>query len=490
MNKLVDIKNKLKNKKSAFISGNFNILHPGHLRQMKFAKDNAEILIVGINNDACTGVLLNSDHRLEAILSTVYVDFAFIIEGTIEEVLLELKPNIVVKGREFESKINIEQDIISSYSGKLLFSSGEARFSSLDLLRHENDDLVFNTISHDYDYIHRNRIVKEDLINTVKNISKLKIAVIGDVIVDEYITCEALGMSREDPTIVVSPLEKRLYIGGAGIVAAHASGLGANVSFFSVLGNSGVNDFIQEKMDLYNVDTFFLNDDTRPTTLKQRYRSGNKTLLRVNSFKETSIDSDIEKEFVKIVLDKIDKGIDLLIFSDFNYGVLTQNVVDTISTYAKKKNIIVSADSQTSSQVGDISRYTNLDLITPTEHEARVAFSDKDSGLIVLAEKLHNKTNNKNIFVTMGEEGVLIHSENKKLGNYKTETLRALNEIPKDVAGAGDSMLVASSLSLVYSDNIFMSAYIGAIAAACQVGKVGNMPLSVSEIIEHIEKLS
>lgn len=489
MNELIDIKNKIIGKKSAFISGNFNILHPGHLRQMKFAKDNAEVLVIGINGNHVDGVLLDTSHRLEAVLSTVYVDYAFIINDKIEKTLMSLRPAIVVKGREFEGKHNIEQNIVNNYGGKLLFSSGEARFSSLDLLRHENDDLVSNTISHDYDYISRNKLYKYDLIETVKNINNLKVAVIGDIIVDEYITCEAIGMSREDPTLVVSPLEERLYIGGAGIVAAHASGLGADVSFFSVLGNSEVNDFINEKMNLYNVSTFFLTDDRRPTTLKQRYRSSNKTLLRVNHFKENSIDNDLEKKLIKSILEKIDEGIDLLIFSDFNYGVLTESVVNTVSKYAKKKDVMVVADSQTSSQLGDISRFTNFDLITPTEHEARVALGDKDSGLIVLVEKLHKKTNNKNIFITMAEEGLLIHSKEKDSNNYRTEKLKALNELPKDVAGAGDSMLVASSLSLVFSNDIFISGYIGAIAAACQVGKVGNIPLHSSELIEHIERI-
>jgi len=489
LNELIDIKNKIIGKKSAFISGNFNILHPGHLRQMKFAKDNAEVLVIGINGNHVDGVLLDTSHRLEAVLSTVYVDYAFIINDKIEKTLMSLRPAIVVKGREFEGKHNIEQNIVNNYGGKLLFSSGEARFSSLDLLRHENDDLVSNTISHDYDYISRNKLYKYDLIETVKNINNLKVAVIGDIIVDEYITCEAIGMSREDPTLVVSPLEERLYIGGAGIVAAHASGLGADVSFFSVLGNSEVNDFINEKMNLYNVSTFFLTDDRRPTTLKQRYRSSNKTLLRVNHFKENSIDNDLEKKLIKSILEKIDEGIDLLIFSDFNYGVLTESVVNTVSKYAKKKDVMVVADSQTSSQLGDISRFTNFDLITPTEHEARVALGDKDSGLIVLVEKLHKKTNNKNIFITMAEEGLLIHSKEKDSNNYRTEKLKALNELPKDVAGAGDSMLVASSLSLVFSNDIFISGYIGAIAAACQVGKVGNIPLHSSELIEHIERI-
>ena len=69
------------------------------------------------------------------------------------------------------------------------------------------------------------------------------------------------------------------------------------------------------------------------------------------------------------------------------------------------------ADSQSSSQLGDISRFKNMNLITPTEREARLSVRDNESGLVILAEKLRKKSNANNIFLKIGEEGLLVHAE-------------------------------------------------------------------------------
>ena len=91
----------------------------------------------------------------------------------------------------------------------------------------------------------RHNFSSQDILESLHKISSLNICVIGDLIVDEYITCDALGMSQEDPSIVVTPLGTKRFVGGAGIVAAHARGLGASVDFFSIVGNDSSKNFEQ-----------------------------------------------------------------------------------------------------------------------------------------------------------------------------------------------------------------------------------------------------
>ena len=122
-----------------------------------------------------------------------------------------------------------------------------------------------------------------------------------------------------------------------------------------------------------------------------------------------------------------------------------------------------------------------MELITPTEREARLALRDFDSGLAFLSETLISKTIAKNIIITLGNEGLLIHtSDNEE--KYLTDRLPALNTSPKDVAGAGDSFLVCCSLSLAVGANIWKSSYLGSLAAACQVGRIGNIPITTKDI--------
>ena len=86
----------------------------------------------------------------------------------------------------------------------------------------------------------------------------------------------------------------------------------------------------------------------------------------------------------------------VIIFSDFNYGILPQYLVEELSKLAFEKGVVTAADSQSSSQFGDISRFRNMNLITPTEHEARLALNDKESGIVSLAYKLIKKSKAKN----------------------------------------------------------------------------------------------
>jgi len=145
------------------------------------------------------------------------------------------------------------------------------------------------------------------------------------------------------------------------------------------------------------------------------------------------------------------------------------------------------ADSQSSSQVGDVSRFKGMKLLKPTEREARLALRDFDSGLVVLAEALRHKANAESIILTLGQEVLLIHAATGSGSDWLTDKLPAFNSAPKDTAGAGDSLLICASLALVAGATIWESAYMGSLAAACQVGRVGNLPLSVAELRAEIE---
>jgi rfaE bifunctional protein kinase chain/domain len=470
--------------RKVFVSGDFNILHPGHLRLLKFAKESGDYLTVGINADRfASNKTLSQDIRLEFVQATSYVDEAFILDELVVEYIQKAKPDIVVKGKEHENSDNLELDILNSYGGKLLFTSGEIGFSSLDLLKKE----LYNSsskVEHSENFLKRHGIQFENLKTVIDKFKNLNILVIGDTIIDEYITCEAIGMSQEDPTIVVSPLINDKFIGGAAVVASHAKTLGAKVSFVSVLGDDANFDFVKKGLEKLQIETFLYKDSTRPTTLKQRFRASSKTLLRVNHLKGHSIGKDIEKKILEDLQKKLDVY-DLIIFSDFSYGVLSHTLIDNLTTFGNEKNIMMSADSQSSSQIGDISKFNNMTLITPTEREIRLSLGDFESGLVVTSQKLTEKSNAKYIFTTLGAEGVMIYNSNTN--ELLTDNINALGNRVKDVSGAGDSLLTCSSMALCVGATVWESAYLGSIAAAIQVSRVGNVPIRKDEILKELE---
>jgi rfaE bifunctional protein kinase chain/domain len=477
-------------KKVAFVSGHFNVVHPGHLRLFRFAKECCDYLIVGVESDQVAGdaAHLPQDIRIEGVQSNIWVDDVILIDNSVSQTINELKPDIVIKGKEFETRLNKEEKEITKYGGKLVFSSGETLFSSLDLLKKEFFEKNTNSLNIPSKYLERHNITKPSILKTIKNFSNLNVCVIGDLIIDEYITCQPLGMSQEEPTIVVTPIDQVKFIGGAGIVAAHAVGLGANVDFISVVGNDFSKDFAKKKLTEFGVTHQLFIDESRPTTLKQRYRCSGKSMLRVSHLHQNPISIELQNQIFNFLEFNIEKY-DLIVFSDFNYGVLPQKLVDKIVNLGKANNIFLVADSQSSSQVGDISRFKEMSLITPTEREANLAIKNQDSGIVILAEDLRKITNSKNILLKLGAEGLLIHAEDENDTNkWLNDQLPALNNSPKDVSGAGDSLLITSSMALCTGANIWESAYLGSLAAAIQVSRVGNTPLKLDELIEEIQK--
>lgn len=467
---------------TVFVSGNFNVLHPGHLRLLRFAKECGDRLVVAVHSDRLAGKSAHVPEqlRLESIRSLSQVDEAFISDEPVTETINRLRPDIVVKGKEHENQKNPELEVLNTYGGRLTFSSGETTFTSLDLIRKELDPTKLNSITLPYAYMERHDISQGDLRNIVENFSSLKICVVGDLIIDEYITCQPLGMSREDPTIVVVPVDNTKFVGGAGIVAAHAASLGASVRFVSLSGVDASREFALKELTNVGVKAHLLADDSRPTSLKQRFRCQGKSLLRVSQLHQGAMSTVLQKQMLAMIEDAIE-GAQLLVFSDFNYGCLPQPLVEKITEMARSRGMVITADSQSSSQLGDISRFRGMDLITPTEHEARLAMRNSDSGLVVLAESLRQQCAAKNILLTMGAEGVLVHSGEMENSDWLTDRVEALNLAPRDVAGAGDSLLIASSLTLASQGNIWQAACVGSLAAAIQIGRIGNIPIRSEE---------
>ena len=128
-----------------------------------------------------------------------------------------------------------------------------------------------------------------------------------------------------------------------------------------------------------------------------------------------------------------------------------------------------------------------MNLITPTEREARLACRDNEGGLITIAEKLRRESIAHNIIIKLGSLGLIVDINNKKNGVHETDKIPVLNNFAKDVVGAGDSLLTLTALSLASGANAWEATLLGSIASAVQVGKNGNIPLNYKDIAYHIK---
>lgn len=466
------------------VFGIFNIVHPGHIRLFRFAKDLGDRLVVGVLSDGLAGTSghVTEQNRLEGVRANGYVDECFLVDTGIREALERRRPMVVVKGKEYEGTANLDERIVESWGGRLVFSSGESFLSSSDLIRRELGEGSRPRPAVPEAYLKRHGITRDGLASVVQRFEGARIAVAGDMIVDDYVTCDAIGMSREEPTLVVTPVETSRFLGGAGIVAGHAASLGAEVYLLSVVGDDAEGGYCRGELDRMGVTASLVVDETRPTTLKQRFRSEGRGLLRVSRLSQQGLAQDLQDEFVR-QFEAIGGGLGAFIFSDFNYGCLPTPLVVRLMGLLRAAGTVVAADSQSSSQVGDISRFAGATLITPTEHEARVALRNQSDGLVVVAESLGSIVGADHVLLTLGAEGTLVNSTGGG-GGWTTDRLPALNGAPKDVSGAGDCLLTTATMALTVGASIWEAACLGAVAASVQVGKMGNVPLKRGELLE------
>jgi rfaE bifunctional protein kinase chain/domain len=472
--------NRLRGK--ALVSGKFKVIHSGHIRIFKLARELSNELVVALD----VSNLDSSDiqWRLSVLNSIDFVSRVITYDSNLEEIVFSEKPDIIVKGSEFSQSFNVEESLLSQWGGRLIFSSGDSFFSEKDLIEPLLETQAKKAYPLPSDFMLRHGITTEALSKTVDKFRELKVCVIGDLIVDEFINCHPLGMSQEEPTIVVTPIDSKRFLGGAGIVAAHCASLGADTSLLTVRGADEIGDWGLSKAEEYGVRVTSLIDSTRPTTLKQRFRSGSQTLLKLTHLRQENISTNLELALLEKF--KALKGVDLIIFSDFSYGVLTKKIANEVLSISKKVGMFVAADSQSSSQIGDLSRFEHADLVTSTEREARLELKNESSGLVVLAEKLRSQLNAKNLLLKLGADGVIIHGTDENGEVVSTDQVQALNDAVLDTSGAGDSLLAAAALSLASNATIYEATLLGSLVAAIQVGRIGNTPITISAVMESL----
>jgi rfaE bifunctional protein kinase chain/domain len=474
------IANKAKN---VFVSGKFAVIHSGHIRLFMYAKTIGINLTVALDTDGLNSAEI--EWRTNFLKNQEFVDEVVLFNADIEKTILQLKPDIVIKGSEFSSQINIESEIVSNYGGELIFSSGSTFFSEKDLLSSGEIILADYSERIPKDFLKRNSITLSEIKQQILKFNDIKVCVIGDVIIDEYINCHPLGMSREEPNIVVTPIDSQKFLGGAGIVAAHTVGLGAATKLITITGNDEAGLWTVSKAAEYGITIKSIEDKTRPTNLKQRYKAGVQTLLKVSHLSQDKVSNVIQNQIIG-EFERIAPGLDLLILSDFSYGVLTHEVTKKLIEIAKLNGLVIAADSQTSSQLGDLSQFANVDLVTPTETEARLELKDQSSGLAVVAEQLRKKINAKGIIIKLGADGLVMNGTNQDGTPLSLDALPAFNSNPVDVSGAGDSLLAAASLAIVIEKNLAKAALIGSLAAGIQIGRLGNIPIQKENLINII----
>lgn len=477
-------------KDCVMVYGHFSTIHTGHIRYLKNASQKGKYLIVALlgDNAEVQAYQFSQEDRAEGLASIDLIDKIILMKkNELNEVIKIVKPSCLVLGKEYEKNNNliIKNAIktIKNYGGEVKFDAGAINYATVDLLKSSSQKLLYDKYLSFKNACDRQKLLQQDLLNAIDKFHNCKLVVIGDSILDQYSACEALGMSAEAPVVVVKELEQKNFVGGAALVAANVSSLGAHCDFISVVGKDENANYLVDQLSKSNVFNHFVVDSGRPTTFKKRYMVENQKLFRVSKLNEDLLSPDIEQKIIRI-LDNLAPSADGIIVSDFVYGLITKKILKKLTELAKKYNLMLFGDLQCSSQVGNVTKFINYDLLCPNEKEARIALEDKESGLEALTQRLFAKTKSSRIIMTLGANGFI--SYDKSLDKMNIQSFPALSSNPIDVSGAGDSLLSVMAVGLACKENMMVSSAIAACRAAIAVDTLGNYPIDKEILKEKI----
>ncbi|TRZ47682.1 ADP-heptose synthase [bacterium] len=476
-------------KKVILCHGVFDIVHPGHVRHLAYAKTKADILIASITADRHIKKGIYRPHIPEGLRALNLAAFEMVDYVMIDDqetplkTLAELKPDFFAKGFEYTSTglppaTQEEADIVEGYGGQMIFTPGDVVYSSSKFLNLSLPQVQLEKLLL---LMQINEISFDSLRDTVQKLSNYHVHVVGDTIVDSYTRTTFIGGQTKTPTFSVLYQGQDDYIGGAGIVAQHLRAAGARVTFSTVLGNDRLKDFVVEGLQESGVEICPIIDPTRPTTQKNAIISGGYRLLKIDTLDNRPISEDILEKLIESVQNSAANAI---VFSDFRHGIFNRMNASAL-TQAIPKGIFRVADSQVASRWGNITEFKEFDLLTPNEREARFALGDQDSTMGRLASMLQESAGYQNLILKLGDRGIFCVTQNVSMkDSYFSIDSFAHNVV--DAVGAGDALLAYATLTMLATGSLVMAGILGSMAAACECELDGNIPIRPENLLEKI----
>lgn len=316
--------------------------------------------------------------------------------------------------------------------------------------------------------------------------TSLKVGVIGDVMLDTYIWGTVERISPEAPVPVVSLHNKEQRIGGAGNVALNCSSLGAKVFMLSVLGDDEEAKELEQLLKENLVDTSGLvKSAKRITTNKTRIISRNQQMMRLDAEITTDLDKEAEDALLKHLSAFIEQeDPHVLIFEDYNKGVLTKRVIKEAIALCKASGIITTVDPKRK----NFFSYKTVDIFKPNLKEVKEALNDlfESPDLYILRnvhKKLREQLNHKVSLITLSEKGIFYqHDENASIIPSHLRNVA-------DVSGAGDTVIAVASLVYAITKNAHLMAEIANIAGGVVCEEVGTKAIDRDRLLRECELL-
>lgn len=470
---------KAKGRRVVHCHGVFDLLHIGHIRYFGQAKRMGDLLLVTLTPDRFVDKgphrpAFPEGLRAEAIASLDCVDYVAVnLWPTAEETLRLLRPDVYVKGSEYRNlsddptgKIVGEEAVVREIGAQMAFTD-DIVFSSTNLINRYLSSMPEEV--NNYLELFRSRHSLDEVLSLVERMSGLRVAVVGDTIIDEYQYCQTIGTSSKDPVLALKYQSHDRFAGGVLAVANHVASFAKEVHLLTRIGErDSQEDFIRGRL-APNVLPSLSVQPGAPTLVKRRFLDG----YSANKIFEVYVMDDnpptVEQEAaMNHWLRERLPEVDLVIAADFGHGMISSGMVDTLT---QSPTFLAAMTQANAGNRGfhTISRYPRANFVSLSEGEVRLETRDLRGDARVLTHALGVRLGCRHFVTTRGRKGCLVYDQRGDLVEVPAFALRVLDRV-----GSGDAFLSLSSMASCLGADPEVLGLLGNVAGSLAVEILGN----------------
>ena len=486
---------KAADKRIVLCHGVFDLLHVGHLRYFEEAKAMGDVLVVTLTTDHYVNKgshrpAFPEQLRAEFLAALECIDFVAINPSpTAVEAIRLIQPHVYAKGPDYKNAaadltggIVAEEEAVRAVGGRLAFTSG-ITFSSTALINRHIGILPQEVHAYLSDFARRHPV--ETVIDYFQRARKLKVLLVGEPIIDEYMYCDAIGKSSKEPTMVVKRLSTERFAGGILAAANHAAAFCDEVAVIGQLGTDNSHEaFIESKLRP-NIKRIFLHRRDSPTIVKRRIVENYffLKLLEVYDINDAPLTAAEDDEVCQALMEHVPRY-DLVIVIDFGHSMITERARRILRDRARFLAVNAQCNAGNLGHHA-LSRYEDADYMTATLNEVRIEARDRHGDIRCLAPEIYEKLRCRRLAVTNGRNGCLCIGP----GEGPFEVPAVAGKVV-DRIGAGDAFLAVSSLVAAQDAPMEVVGFAGNAAGALAVATVANRePIDRVAYLKQIESL-
>jgi rfaE bifunctional protein nucleotidyltransferase chain/domain len=433
-------------KKVVLCHGVFDLLHYGHILHFEEARRQGDALVVTLTPDIYVNKGPNRPAFTEAYRAQMLAALE-IVDGvainrwpSAVEMLQIVQPDVYAKGPDYKDhtgdltgKISAEEAAVHEAGGRVHYTE-DIQFSSTSLInRHLSS---YSSEVNDYLAELRSRYTPARIQAALDGLRKMRVLVVGEAIVDEYVYVDQMGKSSKEPVLAMRYASEERFAGGTLAIANHLAAFIDDVSLVTFLGARDTREeFVRERLAPNVKPTFFYKKDS-PTIVKRRYVESYllSKLFEVYIFNDEFLEGDESTEFVSLLADTTARY-DVVLVADFGHGIMVRDAIDAVQNNAK---FLAINTQQNAANIGyhTISRYSRADFVCTNEGELRSDSRARRGAIEPLIRSLADQLHTENTLVTQGKRGAVFYRRSEGWSRGP-----AFARSVTDRVGTGDAVL-------------------------------------------------